>query len=103
MIVRPITVARVASVLIALAYLAIVLAMPALKKGDPNPYAYGLYVVGLCLACIWFPEAMGSLRWYRLYPMEETPGCIVSAVGWLILAVIFALAVIGWITGYPYR
>jgi hypothetical protein len=103
MIVRRVTVARILSVAMALGYLAVVLTMPALKKGDPNPYAYGLYVIALCLVCIWFPDAMGSVRWYRFYPMEETPGCIVSAVAWLILAVFLALVVIGRITGYPYR
>jgi hypothetical protein len=103
MIVRQLTVARLLSTLFALAYLSIVWTMPPLKKGDPNPYAYGLYVVSLCMVCIWFPDAMGSLRWYARTPLEPTPGCLVSMVAWVILVAFLMLALIGLFTGYPYR
>jgi hypothetical protein len=52
----------------------------------------------LPLACIWWPDAMGSYRGLAEFPKVITrasPGCIVSALGWVLLlmpAVLFAVA-----------
>ena len=49
----------------------------------------------LPLACIWFPEEMGSLAYVRSLLVKETSGCFVVAGGWLLLLLPVMVMLIG--------
>ena len=53
----------------------------------------------LPLACIWFPDEMGSLAYFRGLPMDETPGCLVVAGGWLLLLLPVICSLISYLRG----
>jgi hypothetical protein len=48
----------------------------------------------LPLACIWFPDEMGSVAYMRGVPLNETPGGLVIAGGWLVLLLPITAALI---------
>ncbi len=47
----------------------------------------------LPMACIWFPDEMGSLASVKGLPLNETPGFLVIAGGWLLLLLPVGLAI----------
>jgi hypothetical protein len=56
----------------------------------------GIFNIALPMACIWFPDSLGSVTgvgFGRLAaPMitKESPGCLVSFMGWCLLLVVIA-------------
>ncbi len=76
-----VTIGRVLSLLIAIAY-----AIFAVKHAGVAGLKWSVGLV-LPLALIWFPEEIGGLTGYYKtgYVNTQTPGVVVSCIGWLIL------------------
>jgi hypothetical protein len=94
---------RVISLALAIGFFVIVgVSMPELKPRDPNPYAHGVWLVLLSLACIWFGDYMGTyvgpMRGLSIH--KDTPGCFMRFLGWAMLIGCVIMAVAGWLTGY---
>jgi hypothetical protein len=59
----------------------------------------GTLEIGLPLACIWFPEVLGSLTSVLSGPLSNmpitraSPGCAVRVLGWVALLVLTVLRV----------
>lgn len=81
----PITIPKLAAVLIAVVYVAL-----AAFTEDTSAEDIAFLAVGLLfpLALIWFPEALGRMTGYVGYGPRintETPPAIVAACGWFLL------------------
>jgi hypothetical protein len=76
-----ITIGKLLSLLIAIVY-----AVLAVKAGGWHGLKYSTSLL-LPLALIWFPEEIGGLTGYYKsgYVNVETPGIIISVLGWFIL------------------
>jgi len=70
----------------------------ALGASGETAFKAGIFLI-LPLTCIWFSEEMGNYsgRLMRGGPMTHTPGCLVAAMGWLLL---FLPVIIGLINGF---
>ena len=73
-------VSRVLSIVVVAGYFVV-----ALATGGLVPSVTVVLLSLLPLACIWFPEVMGSLAYIKGMPMNETPEGFVVAGGWLVL------------------
>ena len=51
------------------------------------------------LVCIWFPDEMGSVAYAHGLPLNESPGCLVMAGGWLLLLLPIILVLVGYLRG----
>lgn len=82
-----ITPSKILALLIAVAYMACIFA--ATDDGDLPEIAFkGTFALLFVLALIWFPEEIGSIKGYvgrGGFINRETPGCMVSTMGWLLL------------------
>jgi len=81
------TLSRLASLLVAAAYL---VAAFVLRGSIPQVLLACVVVVVLALACIWFPDALGS---YTGPPeigsiQRTTPGMMIAMAGWVMLAIV---------------
>ncbi len=78
--------------LIALCVGASLVAVGACAELDPSPeFGYFLLII-LGVVFIWFPEPIGSFRGNVLHlghsVDQQTPGCVIAGVGWLLLVVV---------------
>jgi len=81
-----VTRSKIVALLIAVAYMACIVT----AGGDDQIEVVlkGGFALAFILALIWFPEEIGSIKGYvgrGGYINRETPGCMVSAMGWLLL------------------
>jgi hypothetical protein len=59
--------------------------------GGAESVVWGVLQTALPLACIWFPEEMGSITTMLPGPLsvrpitQTSPGCLVRALGWAVL------------------
>jgi hypothetical protein len=83
-------ISQIASLLIALGYL--------LVAGIYGGWGTGLgfaVILSLPLACIWFPEEMGSIATIRMRAASESSGSLIVIGGWCLLLGPILLALLG--------
>lgn len=88
---------RLISGIIAIAYLVAAY----LTADGETTFKVGLFLI-LPLACIWFGEAMGGytgIGMGRGAITTKTPGCLVTAGGWLLLLIPAIIGLIGALCG----
>ncbi len=68
-----------------------------LSAGCETAFKVGIFLI-LPLSCIWFSEEMGNYTGMLMQggPMTRSPGCLVAAMGWILL---FLPVILGLIHG----
>jgi hypothetical protein len=81
------TPSRIASLCVAAAYL---VAAFALRGAIPQVLIACVVIVILGLACIWFPDALGSYTGPPEFGsiQRSTPGLMIAIAGWVVLVIV---------------